>query len=91
MPQRTAIWAVSDNPSPLAEARLPSEKVLEDMIVAALIPLNNREIFLPSPKEGRIGHQRDTRPAMHNQKDWVPSVLAPNLDELLNAADFDEH
>ena len=35
MPQRTAIWTVSDSPSPLLEARLPSEKMLEDMIVAA--------------------------------------------------------
>ena len=35
MPQRTAIWTVSENPSPLLEARLPSEKMLEDMIVAA--------------------------------------------------------
>jgi hypothetical protein len=35
MPQRTAIWTVSDSPSLLAEARLPSEKMLEDMIVAA--------------------------------------------------------
>src|SRR3546814_7613440 len=35
MPIRNAIWTVSDTPQPLAEARLPSERVLEDMIVAA--------------------------------------------------------
>ena len=35
MPIRNAIWTVSDNPQPLAEARLPSERALEDMIVAA--------------------------------------------------------
>lgn len=35
MPIRNAIWTVSDNPQPLGEARLPSERVLEDMIVAA--------------------------------------------------------
>lgn len=35
MPIRNAIWTVSDKPQPLAEARLPSERVLEDMIVAA--------------------------------------------------------
>lgn len=35
MPQRTAIWTVSGDPSQLAEARLPSEKLLEDMIIAA--------------------------------------------------------
>jgi hypothetical protein len=35
MPQRTAIWTVSENPSPLIDAKLPSEKMLEDMIVAA--------------------------------------------------------
>lgn len=33
---RNAIWTVSDTPQPLAEARLPSERVLEDMIVRAL-------------------------------------------------------
>ena len=35
MPIRNAIWTVGDKPQPLAEARLPSERVLEDMIVAA--------------------------------------------------------
>jgi len=35
MPIRNAIWTVGDAPQPLAEARLPSERVLEDMIVAA--------------------------------------------------------
>ena len=35
MPIRNAIWTVSDTPQPLLEARLISERVLEDMIVAA--------------------------------------------------------
>lgn len=35
MPIRNAIWTVSDKPQALVEARLPSERVLEDMIVAA--------------------------------------------------------
>jgi hypothetical protein len=35
MPIRNAVWTVSDQPRPLTEARLPSERVLEDMIVAA--------------------------------------------------------
>ncbi len=35
MPIRNAIWTVSAQPQPLAEGRLPSERVLEDMIVAA--------------------------------------------------------
>lgn len=35
MPVRNAIWTVTDSPQPLAEARLPSERLLEDMIVAA--------------------------------------------------------
>ncbi len=35
MPQRTALWTVSGDPAPLAEARLPSERMLEDMIIAA--------------------------------------------------------
>ena len=35
MPIRNAIWTVSAAPQPLAEARLPSERMLEDMIVSA--------------------------------------------------------
>lgn len=35
MPQRTALWTVSDTPALLGEARLASERMLEDMIVAA--------------------------------------------------------
>ncbi len=35
MPQRTALWTVSTTPASLPEARLPSERKLEDMIVAA--------------------------------------------------------
>lgn len=35
MPIRNAIWTVSPSPQPLSEARLPSERVLEDMIVSA--------------------------------------------------------
>jgi hypothetical protein len=35
MPIRNAIWTVSGQPQPLLEGRLPSERVLEDMIVAA--------------------------------------------------------
>jgi RecB family endonuclease NucS len=35
VPIRNAIWTVSENPQSLVEARLPSERALEDMIVAA--------------------------------------------------------
>lgn len=35
MPVRNAIWKVGVEPQPLAEGRLPSERTLEDMIVAA--------------------------------------------------------
>ncbi len=35
MPIRNTIWTVGAEPQPLVEARLPSERVLEDMIVAA--------------------------------------------------------
>jgi hypothetical protein len=35
MPIRTAIWKVATPPEPLAEASLPNERVLEQMIVAA--------------------------------------------------------
>lgn len=35
MPQRTALWTVSEAPTPLIEGRMPSERMLEDMVVAA--------------------------------------------------------
>lgn len=35
MPIRNAIWTVGPQPAPLSETRLPTERVLEDMIVAA--------------------------------------------------------
>lgn len=35
MPIRNTVWTVSAQPQPLLESRLPSERVLEDMIVAA--------------------------------------------------------
>ena len=35
MPIRNALWSVGSPPKPLVEAKLPSEKLLEDMIVAA--------------------------------------------------------
>lgn len=35
MPQRTAVWTVSDQPSSLPEAIFPSERLLEDMIIAS--------------------------------------------------------
>lgn len=35
MPIRNAIWTVGTQPQPLAEGRLPSERVLEEMICAA--------------------------------------------------------
>ncbi len=35
MPIRNNIWTVGTNPAQLSESRLPSEKTLEDMIVAA--------------------------------------------------------
>ena len=34
MPIRTAIWKVADPPVPLADSSLPTEQLLEDMIVA---------------------------------------------------------
>lgn len=35
MPIRNALWSVSSPPKPLPEAKLPNERLLEDMIVAA--------------------------------------------------------
>ncbi len=46
MPQRTALWTVASSPEPLAEARLPSEQLLEQMIVAAPRILSDEWILI---------------------------------------------
>ena len=64
MPIRNAIWTVGDNPQSLAESRLPSERVLEDMIVAAprilsdewmLIGRQERTGMVSSARAGEAG------------------------------------
>lgn len=52
MPIRTDLWKVAANPQALAEAQLPSEKLLEDMIVAAPKLLSDEWML--------IGRQEDT-------------------------------
>lgn len=49
---RTALWKVSANPQALVESQLPSEKLLEDMIVAAPKVLSDEWML--------IGRQEDT-------------------------------
>lgn len=58
MPQRTAVWTVSGNPAPLAETRLPSERVLEDMIVASPRILSD-EWMLIGRQEGTMTGRLD--------------------------------
>jgi len=41
MPIRTALWKVTAQPEQLVEALLPSEKLLEDMIVAQPLLLSD--------------------------------------------------
>lgn len=41
MPIRTALWKATAKPTQLPEAVLPSEKLLEDMIVAQPLPLSD--------------------------------------------------
>jgi hypothetical protein len=52
MPIRTALWKVATNPQPLPESNLASEKLLEDMIVAAPRLLSDEWML--------IGRQEDT-------------------------------
>ncbi|MEN9479521.1 MAG: hypothetical protein RLZZ298_916 [Pseudomonadota bacterium] len=52
MPIRTDLWKVSANPQPLPEAKLVSEKMLEDMIIAAPRLLSDEWML--------IGRQEDT-------------------------------
>ena len=43
MPIRNAIWTVGTKPQPPVEARRPSERVLEDTIVAAAHPVRRMD------------------------------------------------
>jgi hypothetical protein len=52
MPIRTTIWRVGAQPEPLAESSLPSEQLLEEMIVAAPRLLSDEWML--------IGRQEDT-------------------------------
>jgi len=58
MPIRNAIWKVGAKPEQLGEAMLPSERVLEDMIVAAPRILSDDWMLIgrqePTPSGGRI-------------------------------------
>ena len=58
MPQRTALWTVADDPVPLGDARLPSERMLEDMIVAAPRILSE-EWMLIGRQEATLGGRID--------------------------------
>ena len=51
MPIRTALWKVTAQPTQLLEAVLPSEKLLEDMIVAQPLLLSDAWMLI-----GRQGH-----------------------------------
>ena len=52
MPIRTALWKVATPPQPLAESAIASEKLLEDMIVAAPRLLSDEWML--------VGRQEDT-------------------------------
>jgi hypothetical protein len=52
MPIRTALWKVGPQPQPLTESLLPSEKLLEEMIIAAPRLLSDEWML--------IGRQEDT-------------------------------
>ena len=65
MPIRTDLWKVSANPQPLPEAKLVSEKMLEDMIIAAPRLLSD-EWMLIGRQEDRL--RRAYRPTGHRPR-----------------------
>ena len=56
---RTALWKVSANPQVLVEAQLPSEKLLEDMIVAAPKVLSDEWMLIGRQEETGFGGRID--------------------------------
>ncbi len=55
MPIRNAIWTVNGQPEPLLEARLPSERALEDMIVAAPRILSDEWMLIGRQERTGVG------------------------------------
>jgi hypothetical protein len=59
MPIRTAIWKVGDKPQPLAESSLPTEQVLEEMIVAAPAILSDEWMLIGQQEPTGLGGRTD--------------------------------
>lgn len=55
MPVRTALWKVTAQPEQLPEAVLPSEKLLEDMIVAQSLLLSDAWMLIDRQKRTGLG------------------------------------
>jgi hypothetical protein len=55
MPIRTALWKVSTQPQALVEAQLPSEKLLENMIVAAPKMLSDEWMLIGRQESTGVG------------------------------------
>jgi len=55
MPIRTALWNVSRQPTQLAEATLPSERVLEDMVVAQPLLLSDAWMLIGRQERTGMG------------------------------------
>ncbi|MFC0389662.1 hypothetical protein, partial [Muricoccus vinaceus] len=53
-----AIWTVGANPTPLAAAQLPSEQLLEDMIVAAPQMLSDAWMLSSAPQLNETPRKR---------------------------------
>ena len=79
MPIRTAIWKVGQQPQPLAETSLASERLLEDMILAAPRILSTEWML--------IGRQEDT--GFGGRIDLLAECALPDLP--LPAADSGCH
>ena len=65
MPIRTALWKVTAQPEQLSEAVLPSEKLLEDMIVAQPLLLSDAWMLI-GRHPGGAGSAHAARLAMQS-------------------------
>ena len=82
MPIRNAIWR-GNNPQSLAETRLPNERVLEDIIVAAPRILSDEWMLIGRQERtgsgGRVAHSSSGWGAMTKLQravSWTPCHLA---------------
>ena len=88
MPIRNAIWTVSNTPQPLPEARLLSERVLED-IGAAQVPqilvYNKCDLLEASRQSRERTDWLEVHPGVRRQRVFVSAVTGEGLPDLRQA------